>query len=170
MRERGFSLVEVLIILALAAIVTAIAIPNIRMARMAANETGAISNLTSFSMAEGRYFMENYGYGTITDLRAANMLDDRWSGAGVIDGYRYDEGQPIDGASPVAQSPAPLGFGVTATPVAMNGTGRYIYGIAADRVMRYLSDGPNGEIPGTPVGAVSSGTSGLADTGSTGSD
>src|SRR5215831_835889 len=55
MRQRGFSLVELLIVVAIILIIAAIAIPNLIAARMRANEASAVATIRTIDTAELTY-------------------------------------------------------------------------------------------------------------------
>ena len=70
-KQKGFSLIELLIVVAIILIIAAIAIPNLARARMAANEASAASAIRSISGAELSYYSSypSIGYaGAISDL------------------------------------------------------------------------------------------------------
>ena len=55
MRQRGFSLIELMIVVAIILIIAAIAIPNMMRARMSANEAAAVSAVRTIGTAEITY-------------------------------------------------------------------------------------------------------------------
>ena len=54
-KHKGFSLIELLIVVAIILIIAAIAIPNLKRARIAANESSAVSSIRTLNTAEAAY-------------------------------------------------------------------------------------------------------------------
>jgi type IV pilus assembly protein PilA len=75
--QKGFSLIELLIVVAIILIIAAIAIPNLMRSRMAANEASAVGSLRTILTANVTY---NSTYG----IAFANVLGDLGAGVGVL--------------------------------------------------------------------------------------
>src|ERR1700730_8256687 len=67
--HRGFSLIELLIVVAIILIIAAIAIPSLLRSRLAANQSSAVANLRTISTASVSYWV-TYGNGYPPSLAA----------------------------------------------------------------------------------------------------
>ena len=67
-KQKGFSLIELLIVVAIILIIAAIAIPNLLRARMAANEAGAAAGVRTLNTAEISYQAANPTVGFVAVL------------------------------------------------------------------------------------------------------
>jgi type IV pilus assembly protein PilA len=72
-KQKGFSLIELLIVVAIILIIAAIAIPNLLRARMAANESSAASGIRTINTAEVSY---NSAYPTVGYSASLSVMGD----------------------------------------------------------------------------------------------
>ncbi len=90
--KQGFSLPELLIVVAIILIIATMAVPSLIRSRQMANEGAAVANLRGITTAQINYASRMSGaYGDFTDLVSDGLLDDRWNRATpLISSYVYD--------------------------------------------------------------------------------
>ena len=74
-KEDGFSMIELLIVVAIITLIVAIAIPNLRKARQSANKASCIQSLRTITTAEHLYKQKYQQYGTLAQLAPEGTLD-----------------------------------------------------------------------------------------------
>jgi type IV pilus assembly protein PilA len=156
-RKKGFTLIELMIVVAIIAIIAAIAIPNLLRSRMSANEAAAAGAMRTISTGEVGYqaaaFRDVDGdglgdYGSLANLSdpdgagATPPYIDQVLGGGQKQGYIFTV-VLTDGAAAV-----PPAYTCTATPLTPGRTGYRQYFVDESGVIRYTADG-------TAVGADS---------------
>jgi type IV pilus assembly protein PilA len=146
-RTRGFTLIELMIVIAIIAIISAIAIPNLLQARKASHEAAAIGALRTLNTAQ-TIFREGdkdanktLDYATsLALLSTSGNLIDSILAAGTKQGYVFS----ITAATRFTWS-------ATATPAARGTSGERYFFIDESGVIRFSFDHP-GNSRDTPIG------------------
>ena len=86
--SRGFSLIELLIVVAIILIIAAIAIPNLLRARRSANEGSATASMRTLGSGELLYRSTNGNFTSLTGLSGDSIIDNVL-GSGTKSGYVF---------------------------------------------------------------------------------
>src|SRR5262245_7334828 len=139
-KEKGFSLLELLIVVAIILIIATIGIPSLLRSRQAANESHAVANLRTLNTAEVQYISTHQVYGDMANLVTSGLVDTRYL-TGTA-GYNFT----------VSISGAAMDYTAAAEAQTTN-SGRYDYFTKPDYIIRYSTDpmrSPTG-LSGAPV-------------------
>lgn len=145
---RGFSLIELLIVVAIILVIAAIAIPSLLQAKISANEASAVGSLRAMTSSEAAYYTAypSVGYATsIAQLGGAgpctassmtaclidNALATSIPGSGGKAGYVFQATGVVTGGATYNDA-----YVLGAAPLAATTTGNHDYCSANDGVLR----------------------------------
>jgi len=144
-KQKGFSLIELLIVVAIILIIAAIAIPNLLKSKMAANESSAVGSLRTVNTGEVTYAAScpNVGYSaTLVELNTGAICA---GGTGIIDnvlatgtksGYTFTYAPGAAAANGIVST-----YTNVAVPLNVGVTGQRGFFTDQSGVIRYSLDG-----------------------------
>jgi type IV pilus assembly protein PilA len=142
-KQKGFSLIELLIVVAIILIIAAIAIPNLLKSKMAANESSAVGSLRTYNTAMVTYAAQcpangypaglaNIGPGA-GDCTAANIVDNVLGvAAPTKSGYNFTYKTPGTSGGAAGST-----YDMNADPVNRGTTGQRSFFTDQTGVIRY---------------------------------
>ena len=158
-KQKGFSLIELLIVVAIILIIAAIAIPNLLRSKMAANEASAVATLRTYNTAIVSY-QTTYGTDPATGLAqlgpastpssAAADLVDSLLGTGAVpqkSGYTFT----YTAVAPTAPATDVTQYSIIAAPISTS-TGQRQFFSDQSGVIRQTTDGSTPTATSSPIG------------------
>ena len=143
--RKGFSLIELLIVVAIILIIAAIAVPNLLRARRSANEASATASMRAIGAGQLMYRSTHGTFTTLEGLSNDGVIPEDL-GAGTKSGYTF--------TSEPGENPA-LQFTATGTPQISTGataTGTRTFFTDESQVIRYAI-GSQANATSSPVGS-----------------
>jgi type IV pilus assembly protein PilA len=150
-KQKGFSLIELLIVVAIILIIAAIAIPNLLRSRIAANEASAVGSIRTLNTAEVTYASTypDLGFtctlsslgpaGSVATSAAAGLVDSVL-GSGVKSGYSF----VLVGCTAAGSTGINVTYTSQGSPVVVGQTGQRAFCSDQSGVIKYDAAGSGG--------------------------
>ena len=149
-KQKGFSLIELLIVVAIILIIAAIAIPNLLRSKMAANEASAVGSMRSlntacvtYSTTYGSYptALSQLGPAATATSTTADLIDSVLA-SGTKSGYTF---------TLAAGATAGTTYTITAVPVTLGTTGQRAFFTDQSGVIRANTTGSSPAVTDPPL-------------------
>lgn len=146
-RRRGFSLIELLIVIAIILIIAAIAVPKMNNQMMAAHEMAAIRQITTIHQAQTQYYSQ-FGKYALTLVELGPPASGA-AGPAAADLIPSNLAQGKNSGYIFAVQGVPTGYAVTAVPEAFGSSGRRTFYSDQTLVIRnnWAQEPANGNSP-----------------------
>jgi prepilin-type N-terminal cleavage/methylation domain-containing protein len=140
---RGFTLIEIMIVVAIIVILAMVAVPGMLRSRIASNEISAIENLRTIAEAQFTYTAAKGSFGTFAMLTSesgdskAHFLDSSWVDGVEKSGYLFR-----------IESADESNFVCYADPKVVDTTGTRFFRVDATGIIRWSAEGrPDADAP-----------------------
>jgi type IV pilus assembly protein PilA len=151
-KQKGFSLIELLIVVAIILIIAAIAIPNLLRSKIAANQASAVGSLRTLNTACIAY-STSYGQfpAALTNLGPVGSGTASSTSADLIDSV-LAAGQKSGYTFTFTAGGSNQSYSITATPITAATTGQNMYYTDQSGVIRVDTSGSGASSSSTPIG------------------